>query len=166
MRNIREAKETDLSRVREIISLALRQCVVDSNEHYDFLYKDICSGLDWWRENKEQSLLLVCQCNNSILGFVLVKEYWNLSVLFVDPKHQGLGVGRDLVTSVIKLCKNRSPKACLRINSSNYAVPFYKKMGFTQTGSAIDKPGGCVPFEYNYYCKKDNERNKNEPTEQ
>ena len=150
MRHIREAKETDFNKIRKIVSSAIRECVTDSNEHYEFLYTDVCSSLDWWIENKDRSLLLVCEDGDSVLGVALVKEYWNFAVLFVDPEQHRLGVGRALVARVINSCKHRSPKGCLRLNSSNQAVPFYKKMGFTQTGSAIDRPGGCVPFEYSY----------------
>ena len=150
MRHIREAKETDFDKIRKIVSSAIRECVTDSNEHYEFLYADVCSSLDWWIENKDRALLLVCEDGDSVLGVALVKEYWNFAVLFVDPEQHRSGVGRDLIASVINSCKHRSPKGYLRLNSSNHAVPFYKKMGFTQTGSAIDRPGGCVPFEYNY----------------
>ena len=150
MRHIRQAKETDFDKIRKIVSSAIRQCVTDSNEHHEFLYTDVCSSLDWWLENKDKSLLLVCEDGDSVLGMALVREYWNFSALFVDPQQHRSGVGRDLVASVINSCKHRSPKGCLRLNSSNHAVPFYKAMGFTQTGSAIDRPGGCVPFEYNY----------------
>ena len=150
MRHIRQAKETDFDKIRKIVSSAIRQCVTDSNEHHEFLYTDVCSSLDGWIENKDRSLLLVCEDGDSVFGVVLVKEYWNFAALFVDPEQHRSGVGRDLVASVINSCKHRSPKGCLKLNSSNHAVPFYKKMGFTQTGSPIDKPGGCVPFEYNY----------------
>ncbi len=150
MRHIRDAKETDFDKIRKIVSSGIRECVTDSNEHYEFLYADVCSTLDWWIENKDRSLLLVCEDGEDVLGVAFVKEYWNFAALFVDPEQHRSGVGRDLVASVINSCKCRSPKGCLRLNSSNHAVPFYKKMGFTQTGDAIDKPGGCVPFEYNY----------------
>jgi N-acetylglutamate synthase-like GNAT family acetyltransferase len=147
MRRIRQAEETDLDKIREIISSALRRCVVDSDEHFEFIYKDVCDSLDWWIENKDKSLLLVCEDGDSILGVALVKEYWNFAALFVDPQQQRSGIGRDLVAGIINSCKDRSPKGYLRLNSSNYAAAFYKKMGFTQTGEAIDKPGGCVPFD-------------------
>ena len=150
MRHIRQAKETDFDKIRKIVSSAIRECVTDSNEHYEFLYTDVCSSLDWWVENKDRTLFLVCEDGDLVLGVALVREYWNFSVLFVDPQQHRSGVGRDLVASVINSCKHRSPKRCLRLNSSNHAAGFYKKMGFIQTGSAIDRPGGCVPFEYNY----------------
>ena len=150
MRQIREATEADFDKIRKIVSSGIRECVTDSNEHYEFLYADVCSSLDWWIENKDRSLLLVCEDGDDVLGVAFVKELWNFAALFVDPEQHRSGVGRDLVASVINSCKHRSPKGCLRLNSSNHAVAFYKKMGFTQTGDAIDKPGGCVPFEYNY----------------
>ena len=148
MRHIREAKETDLDKIRKIVLSAICRCVTDSNEHQEFLYKDVCSGLEWWLENKDNSLFLVCAEDDSVLGMALVREFWNFSALFVNPQHHRLGVGRDLVESVIESCRGRSEKGCLRLNSSNHAAGFYRKMGFVQIGDAIDRPGGCVPFEY------------------
>ncbi len=114
------------------------------------MYADVCSGLDWWVDNKDRSVLLVCEDGDSVLGVAFVKEYWNFAALFIDPQYHRSGVGRDLVASVIKACKHRSPKGCLKLNSSNHAAPFYKKMGFKQTAEPIDKPGGCVPFRYDF----------------
>ena len=85
MRQLREAKESDFDKIRKIISSALRGCVTDSDEHYESLYKDVCSGLDWWLENKDNSLFLVCTEDDSVLGMALVREYRNFSALFVDP---------------------------------------------------------------------------------
>lgn len=150
MQEIRQAQRGDLGRVRKIIASGLRQCVLASSEHFDSLYAEICNDLEWGLENNEQSMFLVYEKDGSILGMVLVKKFWNLSALFVDPRHHRSGIARQLLNRVIDYCKDRSPKGCLTLNSSNYAVPFYKKMGFTQDGDAIDRPGGCVPFRYNF----------------
>ena len=150
MRNIRQAKETDLDNIRGIVSSAINQCVTDSKEHQEVLYKDICSGLDKGLEDKDSSLLLVCEDGDSILGVALVMDYWNFVALFVDPARHRSGVGRDLVTAVLDSCKDRSPKGHLRLNSSNHAAAFYKEMGFKQIADPIDRPGGCIPFQYNF----------------
>jgi predicted N-acetyltransferase YhbS len=150
MRHIRQGQETDFDKIRQVISLALRQCVVGTDEHYDFLYSDVCNGLDWWIENKKNGLLLVCEDGGSILGVALVKGFWNFAALFVDPQRHRSGIGRELVTSVINGCKHKSPKGYLRLNSSNYATDFYKKMGFIQIADAVDLPGGCVPLKYDF----------------
>ena len=150
MRHIRQGKEADFDKIRQVMSSAIRQCVADTDEHYEFLYSDACNSLDWWIENKDSALLLVCEQGDSILGMALVKEFWNFAALFVDPKQHRSGVGRNLIASVITNCKHRSPKGCLMLNSSNYAVAFYENMGFAQTGDAIDRPGGCVPFKLTF----------------
>lgn len=114
MRNIREAQETDFEKIRTLVSSSLRECATSHPEHYDNLYQDVCHSLEEGLENKNASVFLVSEAGDSILGVVLVKDYWNVSVLFVDPQHQGLGVGRDLMAAVIHRCKGWSPKGCLK----------------------------------------------------
>jgi len=150
MRHTREAKESDFDNIRKVMSAAIRQCVVDSDEQYEPLYAEVCGYLDWWVKNKDRSVLLVCQDDDSVFGMAFVAEFWNFSALFVDPKCHRSGVGRELVESIIDSCKGRSPKGYLRLNSSTHAAGFYKKMGFTQIGEGLDRPGGCVPFQYDF----------------
>jgi ribosomal protein S18 acetylase RimI-like enzyme len=150
MRNIREVRKTDLDRIREIVSTGLRKCVLESEEHFDFLYTEICNILDNLSEDKDSSLFWVIEQNNFILGVISIQKYWNISTMFIDPEYHRSGIGRELLTQAIDYCKDRSPKGCLMLNSSNHAAPFYRKMGFTQTGNPRDLPGGCIPFEYQY----------------
>ncbi len=147
MRYIREGKETDFDKIRKVVSNAIRLCVTDSVEHHKSICEEVYSCLDWWNENKESGLLLVCEDGGAILGIALVKEFWNFAALFVDPQWHHSGIGRELTKGIINICKNKSPKGYLRLNSSNYAIDFYKQMGFVQIGDAIDRPGGCVPFK-------------------
>ena len=118
MRHIRQGKETDLDKIRQVISSAIRQCVTNCDEHHKNIYADVCECLDWWLENKEKGLLLVCEDGESILGMALIKEFWNFADLFVDPQHHRLGIGRELVAGVINGCKHKSPKGYLRAISS------------------------------------------------
>ena len=121
MRKIRQAQKKDLNRIQEIISSGLRQCVLDSPEHFDPLYTEICKDLEWALDNEENSLLWLSEEGNLIVGVVLVKGFWNLSIMFVDPERHCSGVARELLTRVIDHCRDRSPKGCLRLNSSNHA---------------------------------------------
>ena len=145
---IREGSEADFHHIRKIVSSAIRTRVADSDEQHDVLFKDVCSSFEQWHQNNAQSLFLVCEKGDIIQGVILVKAYWNITALFVDPEHEGLGVGRALLNEAIRICRNRSPKPSLKLNSSIYARPFYEKMGFRQTGRGIHRPGGCIPFEY------------------
>jgi GNAT superfamily N-acetyltransferase len=146
-RVIREAKEADLEKIRRVVSSAIRRCVTDCDEHYNSIYSDVCVSLDWWTENKCNALLLVCRQGDSILGMAYVKEFWNFAALFVAPELHRRGIGRELVNSIIDVCRHRSPKGYLQLNSSTYAAGFYRKMGFVQTAEPVDRPGGCIPFK-------------------
>jgi GNAT superfamily N-acetyltransferase len=81
---------------------------------------------------------------------VLVKEYWNMTNLFVAPDHQGRGIGRLLLEAAMKGCQTRSPRGALLLNSSTVACGFYEHLGFRQTGPGRDRPGGCVPYGHDF----------------
>ena len=148
MRKIREGLAGDFDGIRGVVAAGLRGCVVSDEEEFEFLYGDVCGILDWWDGNRERAFLLVCEERGVILGVALVKEFWNFAALFVEPGRHGAGIGRALVERVIAGCRGRSPKGCLRLNSSNHAAGFYERMGFVRNGEARDLPGGCVPFRF------------------
>jgi GNAT superfamily N-acetyltransferase len=140
--------DKDLPEVRVLIAAALRQGVARSDAEARFLIDDIEASLAWWRENPDQAVHLKYSQAGSIAGVVLVKNFWNLTNLFVTPDRQGQGIGRLLLTEVLAMCRDKSPRSALLLNSSTVAVGFYQRMGFTQTGPGKDRPGGCVPFTY------------------
>jgi ribosomal protein S18 acetylase RimI-like enzyme len=103
-----------------------------------------------WRRAPAESYHAKYRQSGAAVGFIIVKGYWNLSHLFVLPSHQRRGIGRALLQSALTACRNSSPRGKLQLNSSNVARGFYTALGFTQTGLAQDKPGGCVPMEYDF----------------
>lgn len=141
-------EECDLPAVRALIAAAIRRNVARSEEEAVFLVADIDSSLDWWCANSGDALHLKYCVGEEIAGVVLVKEFWNLTNLFIAPRYQGGGIGRALVTEVLAVCRTRSPRGELRVNSSNVATGFYERLGFDQTAPGRDRPGGCVPFRY------------------
>jgi len=155
--NIREGRETDFHHIRKIVSSAIRARVVDSDEQHDLLFEDICSSFKQYGQDGTQALFLVCEKGDVVQGVILVKAYCTITALFVDPDQEGLGVGRALLSEAIRICRKRSGQACLKLNSSHYARPFYEKMGFRQTGRGLDRPGGCIPFEYDLQSRSQEE---------
>ena len=139
---------SDLEEIRALIAAAINASVTGSDDEVRFISDDIEKSLLWWLDNPAKSIHLKYLDSGAIVGVVLVKDFWNLTNLFVIPSHQRRGIGRALVHEVIGLCDNKSPRSKIQLNSSSYAVPFYEAVGFTQTGPGRDRPGGCVPFEY------------------
>lgn len=61
-----------------------------------------------------------------------------LSWDIVHPDHQGKGVGRELVLYRIEQIKSDCNVKQIVVRTSQYAYPFYKKMGFRLKGIVKD----------------------------
>jgi GNAT superfamily N-acetyltransferase len=138
----------DLPNVRTLIATTIRQSVAHCEADAEFLISDVDQILERWREDSADSLHLKYGLSDEIVGVALVRNYWNLSTLFVSPTRQRVGIGSLLLAEMLSACREKSPRQKLQVNSSAIAVPFYESQGFRQTGPGIDRPGGCVPMEY------------------
>ena len=73
---------------------------------------------------------LKCVIDQTIVGIVLVRKFWNLCSLFVAPQFHGMGIGRALMAEAIKQCAIKSDVPYIRVNAAANAVGFYEAMGF------------------------------------
>lgn len=137
-------QETDLEEVRKLIAAAVRQNVASSEEDATFLIDDIDSSLTWWSGNKDSTLHLKYEQDGRILGVILIKEFWNLTNLFVHPDSHGAGIGRALMQAGFDACRERSPKGKLLVNSSANAVRFFSTGGSDSNRSAPESTGPVV----------------------
>ena len=142
--------KNDLDELRELVSESVRRSITDSEEEAAFLIEDIVRSLDGWSKSGSVGFHRKYSVAGKIVGFIVVKDYWNLSHLFVSPEYQGRGIGRLLIEAAVEGCRNESPRQKIQLNSSSNAAGFYEAMGFRRTGQAEDRPGGCIPFEYNF----------------
>lgn len=140
--------DSDIGEIQELIAKAVRISVASSEEDAEFLIDDIGKALDWWLLNKDKSCHLKYVSDREIIGVILIINFWNLSLLFVDPSHYKQGIGRALFEAAVTICKEKPDVQKIKLNSSTYAADFYKAIGFVQTGSGKDLPGGCIPYEY------------------
>ncbi len=92
---ISSVHDADLEEVRSLIAAAVRQNVTNSEEEATFLIHGIESSLTWWLDAKESALHLKYAQDGRILGDILIKEFWNLTNLFVHPDNQGEGIATD-----------------------------------------------------------------------
>ncbi len=141
-------QQTDFTELEEIISAAIRTDVAESVEEASMLVAEVAESLKKWKTETEPSFHRKHQRDGVVTGFIIVKGYWNLSHLFVRPENQGVGIGRELVRSAIEVCRSKSPRGRIELNSSQHAVGFYTTMGFQQAGPEHKGLGGCVPFEF------------------
>lgn len=140
----------DFDELSNLVAIAVRENVASNAEEAHFLTEDIILSLKTWQTSERAGFHAKDVIDDAIVGFVVVKDYWNLSHLFVLPHRQRQGVGRRLIKAAIEVCRDRSPRGKIQLYASAYAAPFYAAMGFHQTGPEIKRPGGCIPLEYDF----------------
>ena len=76
-----------------------------------------------------------CYLNNYLVGVVALRTGQHISLLFVRDKFHHLGVARKLMNVAINTVIIENPQVrAVTVNSSPYAVGFYKKLGFVPLG--------------------------------
>lgn len=88
------------------------------------------------RFNDHQYLNLVCEENDEISGYGALRANSHLFHLFVAETHQGKGISRLLWHQL-----KTSVPGQITVNSSLYAVPVYRKLGFVAMGGIAEKNG-------------------------
>lgn len=94
------------------------------------------------KRSEEDHFILLARHSNKIVGMIDIQQHHHVSLFFVDAEFQNKGIGKALFQKAVALCKNRGLKLNqLSVNSSPYAVPIYKKMGFQKTDEEQIKNG-------------------------
>lgn len=84
--------------------------------------------------------LAVAKKDDLIVGVGALRAVSHVSLLFVDKDMHRKGIGRKLLTFLQEdLEKAGCPK--LTVHASLYGVPFYKKLGFVESGEVKREDG-------------------------
>lgn len=89
--------------------------------------------------------------NRVVIGVLAVKEKRHLFHFFVDPLWQGRGVGKSLWRAYLRAINfnDQTPKNPnntidnVTVNSSDFGIHFYKKLGFFMQSTRQKKNGVC-----------------------
>ena len=76
-----------------------------------------------------------------IVGMITLRNVSHISLLFVDKEYHHKGVGTALIKTVSKYIKTEAGLEVLTVNASPYAVGFYHKLGFIDTGLLSEADG-------------------------
>ena len=77
-----------------------------------------------------------------IVGVVAWMPPDHVAMLFVDPAAQGEGVGRRLFEEALRRIRTaHRDLETVHVHASRYAVPFYERLGFRETGPEQEEHG-------------------------
>jgi len=105
------------------------------DEFFKFANAEAMAG----RTSPEQ-FVMVAEIGTEIGGMIEMVRYDHISLLFVSRRSKG--IAKRLLTLAIKECSKRQPDLKeITVNSSPYAEPVYRAMGFQTTGPLQKKNG-------------------------
>lgn len=145
--SIERVTSNDVEYLLNIANLAVRETVEAPTHAKSKIFEDISNNIKQWC-SKDNCAFLKYSNNGVILGFILIKEYWNLSDIFILPKYQCQGIGRNLVENAIDICKKQKEILSIRVNSSKNAKSFYLKLGFKEIHDHKSLPYEMTHYEY------------------
>lgn len=147
--SIERVTEGDISQLINIARLAVHESVDAPASSKPEILEGIWKNINEWHAN-DNCAFYKFTGNGVALGFVLIKEYWNFSDIFVLPVYHSQGVGRKLTEHVLLECRKQSTKDSIKVNSSKNAANFYRHLGFRERDICGELPYEMVPLEYHF----------------
>jgi len=83
------------------------------------------------RRKRKNQLIFVAEADDKISGMIAVRKGNHITLLFVAPEFHGRGIGALLFQEAFNGMKAAIPDlGTVTVNSSDFALPFYTKLGF------------------------------------
>lgn len=133
--------------LREFMSRVVASEVTSDPALRAAIDENVLGNLAWWESNPERCCHLKWVQDGRLAGVVLVKEFWNLCSLFVEPALHRRGIGLALVEAAAEECHRKGAERVLRLNAAPNAVKFYEVLGFRFRETAQALPPGYRAME-------------------
>ena len=138
MLTIRRARQTDIALIRclaqEAFTATYREIL--SAEQLAYMLGWMYSPETLGREIAEGAAWFVAERDGEPCGYLSVKqeqaEVFHLEKIYLLPRFQGTGAGRELFGHAVAYIRSVHPAPCrmeLNVNRQNKALRFYERMG-------------------------------------
>ncbi len=88
------------------------------------------------------SFVILAKHQNKPIGMLAVINENHITLIFVDPKYQGEGIGKRLIDEATRLCIEKSPAIkAITVSASPNSISFYQTIGFEAQGEEVDEDG-------------------------
>jgi len=87
-----------------------------------------------------EQVIVVAEQGAEIVGMIEMRGCDHIALLFVSHRRQG--IAKELLRRAVQECRHREPEVRrITVNSSPFAEPIYRRMGFAATGPVQEKKG-------------------------
>ncbi|MCR5526270.1 MAG: GNAT family N-acetyltransferase [Lachnospiraceae bacterium] len=112
-------------------------------EGVDNFYKFITDDVLYMMFKQGEYVVFGCFDDDEIIGVISVRGKNHISLLFVDGEYHHQGIAKRLVRELCNYLIEEGGQFYTTVNSSPYAVDFYHKVGFKDTGKT-QKANGII----------------------
>ena len=147
--NIRPANAEDIKAISDLIRGVAHYFLLNPNGEgaEQFLLSITPEAIEGYITNPSFNYL-VCYIDQELAGVIAIREKKHLFHLFVAPKFQRRGIALKLWQEAKEAAISSGNVDGFTVNSTPYAVPIYKRFGFSTTGPRIEKNGiAFVPMQ-------------------
>lgn len=134
---IRRANADDIYEICRIFKTAVREL---AKEHYSPEQIEVWASRlspDRVRDGVTIGCVYVAEVDGQVAGFGRIDVHSaELAMLFVDPAHARRGIGAAILHHLEQVALENGLEF-LTLRASLNAVPFYKSMGFSETGKIV-----------------------------
>ncbi|MEO0376307.1 MAG: GNAT family N-acetyltransferase [Cyanobacteria bacterium P01_A01_bin.17] len=109
--------------------------------------ENVAKNLEGWAAKPELSCHLKAVKNETIVGVILVRKFWNLCSLFVDPDCHRQGIGRALFIAAAEDCRAKSDRQTIHLNAAPNAIAFHRALGCVPRESKQSLPSDVQPMQ-------------------
>ncbi len=98
----------------------------------------------------EGDVTWVAATEKKVIGVIKIHRENHIHLLFVDDTWHGKGIARQLfAAALLHVRENYPEKSHITVNSSSFAVPVYRALGFSTAGNPATKHGvRIVPMTF------------------
>ena len=106
---------------------------------------------------KNNFKIFVAKVEDKIIGMVCIRDCSHIAMLFVDKKYHKKGIGTELMNIAKNYCKEKNgDNYKITVNSAPFAIDFYHKIGFKDTGKEQTVDGiRFLPMQISIYKFKE-----------
>ena len=149
-----EMKEEELKETLELVKKVFDEFEVPDytdegvTNFYKFIaYDSILAHI------KNNFKIFVAKSENNIIGMICIRDYCHIAMLFVDKKYHKNGIGTELMNYAKNYCQEKNgDNYKITVNSAPFAVGFYHKFGFKDTGKEQTVDGiRFIPMQLSIY---------------